>query len=105
MPPAKLVRMANSLINDVDGRARVAVSAALRFPSNCLAMVNPLHVAGSFVDAADFRVAVQLFDRVILRKAHATEDLDGFGGDRFGDLRRRNTWPSRPRSETAGRRP
>ena len=70
-------RMA-SLINDVDGRARVAVSGlpAPGYPSNCFAMVIQLHVACSFVYAADLRVAVQLLDRVILREAYAAEDLD-----------------------------
>ena len=46
-----------------------------------------LHVAGALVDPADLGVAVQLFDRVVLGKADAAEDLDGSRGHLFGDLR------------------
>jgi hypothetical protein len=39
-------------------------------PQQLLGDGQSLHVAGTFVDPADFGIAIQLFDRVILGKAH-----------------------------------
>src|ERR1019366_1017961 len=57
-------------------------------PQNSLRDGQPLHVAGTLVDAADFGIAVQLLDRIILGKSHSAEDLDGARGNPLGHLRR-----------------
>jgi CubicO group peptidase (beta-lactamase class C family) len=38
-----------------------------------------LHIACAFVNSPDFRVSVQLFDRIIFGKSNASKNLDGFG--------------------------
>src|ERR1700722_12707002 len=55
-------------------------------PQNSLRDGQPLHGAGAFIDSADFGIAVQLFDRVILSESHAAEDLDGSRGYSLGHL-------------------
>ena len=47
-----------------------------------------LQVRRAFVDLADLRVAIQLFDRVVLHEAVAAVQIDGERRDALGDLRR-----------------
>lgn len=57
----------------------------LRLRQNFFGNRNTLHIAGAFVDSADFGVAVEFFDGALLGEADAAEDFDGLAGDIFGD--------------------
>lgn len=57
----------------------------LRLRQNFFGNRNALHIAGAFVDSADFGVAVEFFDGALLGEADAAEDFNGLAGDVFGD--------------------
>src|SRR4051794_30719240 len=48
---------------------------------------HALHIAGSLVDSADFGVAVEFFDGIVLCKTDSAKDFDRAGRYRFCDLR------------------
>ena len=55
-------------------------------PQNSLRNGQPLHVAGTFVNAADFGVTIKFLGGAILGDADAPVDFDCLGGSAFGDL-------------------
>jgi len=58
-----------------------------RLRKNLFGDGQALHIAGAFVDSADFGVTVELFGGTFLGEADAAEDFDGLAGDVFGDQR------------------
>ena len=49
---------------------------------------HQLHVRRAFVDLADLRVAIQLFDRVVAHEAVAAVQIDRHRRDALGNFRR-----------------
>src|SRR5205823_6681339 len=45
---------------------------------------DPLNVACPFIDAPDFRIAIELFNGIVLCETYPTQDFDRLGSDLFG---------------------
>src|SRR5216683_2649068 len=55
-------------------------------PKHLLGDGDSLHVAGAFIDPADFGVTIQLFDRIVLGKSDAAQYFDGLRCRALGHL-------------------